>query len=88
MRSLVAEARGRCVSCDVVLPKPKRGGRPKSVLCGEADCRRVYHQLRRSRVRELAWLGLQVEMKRALESGKRALESVRAVAAATRAPLS
>lgn len=72
MRPLVAEANGRCVACDVKLPPARRGkhqgGAAKSVCCGAKECWAVYHQLRRSRVRELVALGLQVELKRAAKA--------------------
>lgn len=72
MKPLVDEANGRCVACDSPLPPPRKGrtpgGRPKRVVCGDAECWATYHELRRSRVRELLALGLQVELKRAAKA--------------------
>ena len=76
MKPLIAEAQGKCVACDAPLPHTGRGGRPRSVLCGDAECLRVYHQLRRSRVRELALIGLRAELEGAARAIRRANRSL------------
>lgn len=63
---------GRCIACDEPLPVPPkhRGGRRRSALCGDADCLRVYHQLRRSVVKDL--LAMALNMRGAANAIRRA----------------
>lgn len=76
MAPLQLEVRpGLCFVCESPLAQG-RNGRPRKT-CGSDDCLRVYHQLRRSRVRELVALGIQAELKAAaklIRSANRKLE--------------
>lgn len=73
---------GCCISCDTPLPiKPTSAkGRPRTLLCGDAECLRTYHLMRKSLVREMTTKGVRDELQQAAARIRRANEALKRLA--------
>jgi hypothetical protein len=70
---------GCCIACDNPLPIKPAGakGRPRTLLCGDAECLRAYHAMRKSMQRELEAMGRRTEAEQATALLKASAAAIR-----------